>query len=113
MGMASGCLRLGFHIRAWVGLRNTSEILTTETRDLAMGLSGFSNSAISFAIGKLFPLMLNSMKPYGTFWFFAGVSLFGVAFPPLFMLETRGKTLEEIQRHYARNLKRTPTSSIN
>jgi hypothetical protein len=39
------------------------------------------------------------MGPAGTFWLYAGICAAGLLFIQLKVPETKGKTLEEIERH--------------
>ena len=48
-----------------------------------------------FIITKIFPTMLVLLKPFGTYWFFAGISLASNIFYIRFMPETKGLTMLE------------------
>lgn len=54
---------------------------------------------------KAVPLMLLNpapgLKPQGTFWFFAAVTLFGLAYVYLFVPETAGKSLEAMDELFS------------
>ena len=41
------------------------------------------------------------MHPYGCYWFFAAVSLSAVVYVFIFLPETKGKTLEEVEALFA------------
>ncbi|EFN68558.1 Solute carrier family 2, facilitated glucose transporter member 8 [Camponotus floridanus] len=74
-----------------------SEIYPSKVKDVLSGLSiaiGYIFSAITI---KTYPDMLRLMSMQGLFLFFAIISLIGVIFIFLFLPETKGKTLCEIE----------------
>lgn len=73
------------------------EIYPSKVKDILSGLSvaiGYLFSAITV---KTYPDMLRLMSIEGVFLFFAIISLVGVLFIFLFLPETKGKTLREIE----------------
>jgi SP family arabinose:H+ symporter-like MFS transporter len=78
----------------WVLL---SEIFPNERRAAAISVAGFFNALVSASVTFIFPWELSTFGPAGTF---LGYSLFGGAallFVLLFVPETRGRTLEELE----------------
>jgi hypothetical protein len=57
---------------------------------------------ISFLAAKTFLSILHSMQLYGSFWLFGAVNILCFAFLYLLLPETEGKSLEEIERLFAR-----------
>ena len=50
---------------------------------------------------KLFPTLEMNVEYYGVFWIYAGNCLVGSAFVYFVLPETKGKTLAEIEKHFA------------
>ncbi|XP_018407344.1 PREDICTED: facilitated trehalose transporter Tret1-2 homolog isoform X2 [Cyphomyrmex costatus] len=73
------------------------EIFPSKVKDILSGMTvalGYVFSAITI---KMYPNMEKLMNMYGVFLFFATISLIGVIFILLFLPETKGKTLREIE----------------
>ncbi|XP_072760501.1 trehalose transporter 1-like protein isoform X3 [Anoplolepis gracilipes] len=73
------------------------EIFPSKVKDILSGLTvaiGYIFSAITV---KTYPDMLRLMNMHGVFLFFAIISFVGVIFILLFLPETKGKTLREIE----------------
>jgi sugar porter (SP) family MFS transporter len=79
----------------WVLL---SEIFPNRIRGAAMSVSTFSLWSACFVLTYTFPLLNKGLGPAGTFWIYAGISVFGFVFIRSRVRETRGKTLEQIER---------------
>ncbi|MDH4198593.1 MAG: sugar porter family MFS transporter [Candidatus Aminicenantes bacterium] len=79
----------------WVLL---SEIFPNRIRGAAMSVSVFSLWTACFILTYTFPLLNASLGPAGTFWIYAGLSVLGFLFIKARVRETKGKTLEEIER---------------
>jgi sugar porter (SP) family MFS transporter len=79
----------------WVLL---SEIFPNRIRGAAMSVSTFSLWSACFILTYTFPLLNHGLGPAGTFWIYAGISVFGFLFIRSRVRETKGKTLEEIER---------------
>lgn len=73
------------------------ELFTTETKAVASGLAVMLNWFLVFLVTKTFPSMQDSLGAAVTFWIFAGIMVFATVFEYLFIPETKGKTLQEIQ----------------
>ena len=79
-----------------------SEIFPQRLRGVAISLAGFFNSAVSFAVQQLFPRGLESLGPANVFFVFAGFSALAFLFSWRIVPETKGKSLEELERLLAR-----------
>ncbi len=79
----------------WVLL---SEIFPNRIRGAAMSVSTFSLWSACFVLTYTFPLLNKGLGPAGTFWIYAGISVFGFIFIKSRVRETKGKTLEQIER---------------
>jgi MFS family permease len=78
----------------WVML---SEIFPNQYRGMAMSLAGFWNSAISASVTFIFPWELTHFGTAGTFLGYGLMALATILFVFLFIPETKGKTLEELE----------------
>jgi SP family sugar porter-like MFS transporter len=81
----------------WVLL---SEIFPNRIRGAAMSVSTFSLWSACFVLTYTFPLLNKGLGPAGTFWIYAGISVFGFIFIRSRVRETKGKTLEQIEREF-------------
>ena len=79
----------------WVLL---SEIFPNRIRGAAMSVSTFSLWAACFVLTYTFPHLNKGLGPAGTFWIYAGISVLGFIFIKTRLTETKGKTLERIER---------------
>jgi sugar porter (SP) family MFS transporter len=81
----------------WVLL---SEIFPNRIRGAAMSVSTFSLWMACFVLTFTFPHLNKGLGPAGTFWIYAGISVVGLIFIKSRVRETKGKTLEEIEREF-------------
>jgi MFS family permease len=79
----------------WVLL---SEIFPNVHRGSAMSLTGFWNSAISASVTFIFPWELSHFGPAGTFLGYGLMAAAALAFVLVFIPETKGKSLEELEK---------------
>jgi len=79
----------------WVIL---SEIFPNRIRGAAMALATFALWTACFVLTYTFPLLNKSLGAAGTFWVYSGVCLLGFIFILLKLPETKGKSLEEIEK---------------
>ena len=78
-----------------------SEIFPTKIRGVASGIATQVNWLGVFIIIKFYVNMENAMHPYGVYWFYAAVCLISVIYVFIFLPETKGKTLEEVEELFA------------
>jgi sugar porter (SP) family MFS transporter len=83
----------------WVLL---SEIFPNEERAAAISVVGFWNSLVSASVTLIFPQELATWGPAGTFLAYGLLAAAGLAFIVMLTPETKGKTLEELERMLAR-----------
>jgi MFS transporter, SP family, arabinose:H+ symporter len=79
----------------WVLL---SEIFPNEERAAAISVVGFWNSLVSASVTLLFPAAVANLGPDGTFFVYALLAAAGFFFLTALAPETRGKTLEDLER---------------
>ena len=78
----------------WVLL---SEIFPNQYRGMAMSLTGFWNSAISASVTFVFPWELSHLGSAGTFLGYGLMAAAALMFILLFIPETKGKALEDLE----------------
>lgn len=91
---AISCYAMTLAPITWVVL---SEIFPTKVRAMAMGVATFALWTACFILTYTFPLLNNSLGSYGTFWLYGIVCLLGYFFLRVYLPETKGKSLEEIE----------------
>ncbi|MCF8359202.1 MAG: sugar porter family MFS transporter [Prolixibacteraceae bacterium] len=74
-----------------------SELFPNRVRGLAISFAGFINSAISFSVQLVFPWELQNLGNTGTFLIFGIFGVIGLVFVLIFLPETKGKSLEELE----------------
>jgi sugar porter (SP) family MFS transporter len=77
-----------------------SEIYPTKIRGKAMSLATLSVWGANWVVAGTFLSLLHAAGPAGTFWFYACICVLGFIFCYAFVPETKGRTLEAIERHW-------------
>ncbi|KTF85106.1 hypothetical protein cypCar_00023015 [Cyprinus carpio] len=85
---------LGWGPTPWLVM---SEIFPTRVRGLGSALCVLTNWTCAFIVTKTFQNLVDAITSAGTFWMFSGMCALNVIFTAIFVPETKGKTLEEIQ----------------
>ncbi len=80
-----------------------SEIFPTKIKGIAISVVGFFNSLVSFSVTQVFPWELSNLGPTMTFAIYAVLSFLAILFVYKFVIETKGKTLEEVEKLLVRN----------
>jgi SP family arabinose:H+ symporter-like MFS transporter len=88
-----------------------SEIFPTRIRGLAMAVATLVLWASDFAVAQTFPLLKAGIGPGATFWIYAGFSLLSWVFVKFLVVETRGRSLEEIEASWRPGEEPTPGPS--
>ena len=83
----------------WVVL---SEIYPTRIRGRAMSVATVILWISCYAVSQTFPVLVESLGPAGTFWIYAVLNAVAFLFVLFVLPETRGRTLEEIERAWRR-----------
>jgi MFS transporter, SP family, arabinose:H+ symporter len=92
---AIACFAMSLGPVTWVVL---SEIFPNRFRGTAMAVATFSLWAACFVLTYTFPLLNNLFKVSGTFWVYGLICVLGFWFILKKLPETKGKSLEEIER---------------
>jgi SP family arabinose:H+ symporter-like MFS transporter len=77
-----------------------SEIFPNRVRGLATSIAVMSLWVANFILSYTFPIIKDALSIAATFWIYAGVCVLGVIFIKLYIPETKGKTLEEIEEFW-------------
>ncbi len=77
-----------------------SEIFPIKMRGVAMSVATLSLWVAVYVVTQMFPILLEQAGPAMTFWIFGGMSLLSFFFVWSQVPETKGKTLEEIEKSW-------------
>jgi SP family arabinose:H+ symporter-like MFS transporter len=91
------CFAVSYGPVCWIIV---SEIFPTAIRGRAMSISVFSLWTGCTLVAQTFPSLLEKFGPSVTFWLYAATTPLAFVFVLLVVPETKGKTLEEIERHF-------------
>jgi sugar porter (SP) family MFS transporter len=93
-----GCYSMSLAPVTWVLI---SEIFPNRIRGAAVSVSVSALWIACFALTFTFPMLNAALGPAGTFWLYAGICAAGFLFVWRRVPETKGKTLERIEREFA------------
>jgi MFS transporter, SP family, arabinose:H+ symporter len=79
-----------------------SEIFPTRIRGRAMSFGVFTVWATCGVVSQTFPWLKENLGPAGCFWLYASLCAPSILFVWLIVPETKGKTLEEIEKSWTR-----------
>lgn len=88
---------VGPGVVVWLAL---SELMPTRIRSMGMGIALLLNQGASTLIAALFLPVVGNYGYYAMFFFWAGCTVLYFITAAFFLPETKGKTLEEIERHF-------------
>ncbi len=92
---AIACYAMTLGPCTWVLL---AEIFPNRVRGVAMGVCTFALWAGCSTLTYTFPFLNRSLGSYGTFWIYSTVCLLGFVFVAALLPETKGKSLEELEK---------------
>jgi sugar porter (SP) family MFS transporter len=92
---AIGCYAMSLAPVAWVVI---SEIFPNRIRGAAMAVAVSSLWIACFILTYTFPILSAKFGPAGTFWLYAAICVLGFLFIKMNLPETKGKSLEQIER---------------
>lgn len=93
--MAIACYAMTLATAMWVII---SEIFPNRVRGVAMSVCTFGMWAACFILTYSFPMLNTTLGAAGTFWLYGVICLAGGVFVVFYLPETKGKTLEEIEK---------------
>ncbi|OXA48919.1 facilitated trehalose transporter Tret1 [Folsomia candida] len=88
---------IGFGPLPWMML---GELLPAKTKGLVASMATMFNWFLSFIVTKFYANLLKAVGAPACYWGFAGVCAVGTAFIIIFVPETKGKSMDEIQEHF-------------
>ena len=80
-----------------------SELFSPSVRGMASSLATLFNWTLAFCVTKFFADLVAAISESYSFWVFGGITFFTFLFSLLFVPETKGKTLENIQALFRSN----------
>lgn len=83
------------------------EILPVKIRGTAASVATAFNWSCTFVVTKTYEDLVSHIGPYGTFWLFGTLVAVAFIFVIICVPETRGRSLEEIERRFAGPVRRT------
>jgi SP family sugar porter-like MFS transporter len=96
---AIACYAMTLAPVVWVVI---SEIFPTRLRGMAVGVSTFFLWTACFVLTYTFPLLNSALNASGTFWLYGFICLLGLAYIYKNLPETKGKSLEEIEKDFTK-----------
>ncbi|XP_065362596.1 facilitated trehalose transporter Tret1-2 homolog isoform X2 [Calliphora vicina] len=85
---------IGFGPVPWLMM---GELFASDIKGVAGSIAGTSNWVLAFIVTKTFVNLKEAIGSGQTFWLFAGITVVGAIFVFVFVPETKGKSLNEIQ----------------
>ena len=87
-----------------IGWILVSEVFPLKIRGIAMSICTVSNFAFNFFVVASFPILLHRIGGAFTFWMFGVVSFLCILFVYFFVPETKGISLEQIERNWLKGV---------
>lgn len=82
-----------------------SEIFPNIVRGIAISIVGLFNSLISWSVTFIFPWELENIGPSATFFIYGLLAAFSLLFAIFFVPETKGRSLEQLEKELIREKK--------
>ena len=98
--LAIACYSMSLAPVVWVVI---SEIFPNRIRGAAMSVAVFSLWLACAVLTLTFPFLKNSLGSHGTFWLYGFICVLGFLVIFKKLPETKGKSLEDIERHLVDN----------
>lgn len=93
-----GFFAFGPGVCVWLAL---TELMPTRIRSTGMGIAMVLNNGVAFLSALFFPVVVGSQGFHMMFFIWAGCTIVYFITATFFMPETKGRTLEEIEDHFA------------
>jgi len=74
-----------------------AEVFPPQIKGTAVSIATITNWTCAFIVTLFFKSISDALGTYSTFWIFGGISAAGCVFVLTMLLETKGKSLEQIQ----------------
>jgi major inositol transporter-like SP family MFS transporter len=92
------CMQLALNIPVWVII---SEMFPLDIRGLGMGVCVLCLWVANAVVAFLFPIIVEAIRIEGAFLVFVVLGLIAIAFLKVFLPETKGYSLEELEERFA------------
>ncbi|KZC05843.1 Facilitated trehalose transporter Tret1, partial [Dufourea novaeangliae] len=100
---------LGFLVIPWVMI---GEVYPAQVRGIIGGLTTMAAHSFIFTVVKTYPFLASALTRHGTFILYGCISLFGTIYFYLWLPETKGKSLQEIEDYFSGRNANLTTGSI-
>ncbi|NXX57914.1 GTR8 protein, partial [Scopus umbretta] len=100
LGLFVAGFALGWGPVPWLVI---SEIFPLKARGISSGACVLTNWVMAFLVTKEFHDFIGFLTSYGTFWLFSAFCCLNVTFTALYVPETKGQTLEQIEAYFRRS----------
>ncbi len=102
LSLASVLIFIAFFSVGWAPIPwlVMAEIFPERARGMASSIATAVNWSCSFLITKEFADLESAVHSYGAFWIYGGMIFLGILFVMFFLPETKGKSLEDIEKHF-------------
>ena len=105
LGLFIASFSVGPGVVVWITL---SELMPTRIRSTGMGIALLLNQGVSTLIAAVFLPIVGSYGYYAMFTFWAVCTVFYFVTAAFFLPETKGKTLEEIEKYFEASDRKLP-----
>uniref|UniRef100_A0A146LDU6 Facilitated trehalose transporter Tret1 n=1 Tax=Lygus hesperus TaxID=30085 RepID=A0A146LDU6_LYGHE len=96
---------IGFGPIPWM---MSGEVLPADIKGVCTGIAVSLNWTLAFIVTKTFKMLTDNLGNAGTYFLFAGICVAALLFSTFVVIETKGKSLQEVQDELAgRNTKRS------
>ncbi|XP_055311484.1 facilitated trehalose transporter Tret1-like isoform X2 [Sitodiplosis mosellana] len=92
------CCCVGYLVVPWVMI---GELYPQKVRGLVGGMTTFAAHTFVFVVVKTYPMLAHILEQHGTFILYGVISLAGTIFYYIYLPETKGKTLQEIEDYFS------------
>jgi sugar porter (SP) family MFS transporter len=93
-----GSFAVSMGVVGWVVI---SEIYPTRTRGRAMAVATSAVWLACYVVSQTFPMLVEGVGSAATFWSYGVMCVVAIVFVALFVPETKGRSLEEIERSWS------------
>jgi len=77
-----------------------SEIFPLKVRGVGMSIGSLTNWFVNAIVAFTFLKLVNALTPAGAFWVYAGVCVLAMIWGYYYIPETKGVSLEDIEKHW-------------
>lgn len=89
---------IGYLVVPWVMI---GEVYPTKVRGIIGGMTTCAGHFSIFLVVKTFPMLQHLISKHGVFWLYGTISLLGTIFFYIYLPETKGRSLQEIEDYFS------------